>query len=102
MRKSLEGRDLIIGVDRLDYTKGLPNKFEAHGRLLARFPQHRGRVTFLQIASRSRTEMEQYRALKRELDGLVGRINGTYAEVPWVPLGDITRPMPRTALGGGC
>jgi len=100
MRKSLEGRDLIIGVDRLDYTKGLPNKFEAYGRLLARFPQHRGRVTFLQIASRSRAEMEQYRALKRELDGLVGRINGTYAEFHWVPLRYITRPMPRTALAG--
>ena len=97
---SLPGRALILGVDRLDYSKGLPHRFRGFDQLLRRFPGHRGRVTFLQVAPVSRGEVAQYRALRRELDELAGRINGQHAEVDWVPLRWITRTVPRTTLAG--
>ena len=97
---SLGRRNLVFGVDRLDYTKGLPQRFMGYGQLLARFPVHRGRTTYLQIAPLSRTEVSEYRDLKRELDELAGRINGQYAELDWVPLRWITRPFSRLTLAG--
>lgn len=99
-RESLVGRKLIFGVDRLDYTKGLPNRLAAYAELLKRFPQHRGKMTFLQAAPISRGEVAQYRQLRRELDEMVGRINGEYAEVDWVPLRWTTRPIQRRTLAG--
>jgi trehalose 6-phosphate synthase len=87
-------------VDRLDYTKGLPQRLEGYADLLARFPQHRGKVTFLQAAPISRGEVKHYRLLRRELDETVGRINGEYAEVDWVPLRWTTRPIQRRVLAG--
>ena len=97
---SLGNRALVFGVDRLDYTKGLPQRFLGYGKLLERFPAHRGRTTYLQIAPLSRTEVAEYRDLKRELDELAGRINGQFAELDWVPLRWITRSFSRSALSG--
>ncbi|MCQ8241696.1 alpha,alpha-trehalose-phosphate synthase (UDP-forming) [Rhizosaccharibacter radicis] len=91
-------RPLIIGVDRLDYSKGLPERFHGFDRLLRRFPQHRGKVSFLQVAPVSRGEVQQYRRLRRELDELAGRINGDWAEMDWTPLRYITRAVPRKVL----
>ncbi len=68
LRESLSGRALILGVDRLDYSKGIPQRFLGFDRLLKRFPEHRNRVTFLQIAPVSRGDVAQYRTLRRELD----------------------------------
>ncbi len=99
-QESLSGRRLIFGVDRLDYTKGLPQRLEGYADLLARFPQHRGKITFLQAAPISRGEVKHYRLLRRELDETVGRINGEYAEVDWVPLRWTTRPIQRSVLAG--
>jgi trehalose 6-phosphate synthase len=99
-RDSLVGRRLIFGVDRLDYSKGLPQRLAGYADLLKRFPQHRGRVTFLQCAPVSRGDVRQYRLLRRELDELVGRINGEFAEVDWVPLRWTTRPIARGVLAG--
>jgi trehalose 6-phosphate synthase len=99
-QESLSGRRLIFGVDRLDYTKGLPQRLEGYADLLKRFPQHRGKVTFLQAAPISRGEVKHYRLLRRELDETVGRINGEYAEVDWVPLRWTTRPIQRRVLAG--
>ena len=98
--ESLMGRKLILGVDRLDYTKGLPQRLEGYGDLLARFPEHRAKVTFLQAAPLSRSDVKHYKLLRRQLDELVGRINGEYADVDWVPLRWTTRPIQRSVLAG--
>ena len=100
LRASLAGRALAIGIDRLDYTKGLPQRIAGFGQLLRRFPRHRAKVTFLQVAPVSRGDVAQYRALRRELDEMVGRINGQYAEPDWGPIRYITRAVARPTLAG--
>ena len=97
---SLSGRALAIGVDRMDYSKGLPQRFEAYGRLLERHPEHRRKIHFLQICPRSREEVDEYRKLRAELDRLTGRINGRFSEFDWTPLRYSTRPAPRATLAG--
>lgn len=96
--QSLAGRPLGISVDRLDYAKGLPNRIQAIEELFARHPEHRKRVTFLQIAAPSREELADYRSLRRELDRAVGDINGRYSEADWTPIRYITRSVRRTTL----
>ena len=98
--QSLGGRSLILGVDRLDYSKGLPQRFAGFANLLKSFPEHRTHVTMLQVTPVSRGDVAQYRALRRELDGLSGRINGEHAEFDWVPLRYLTRTVPRNTLAG--
>jgi trehalose 6-phosphate synthase len=100
LEESLSGRALILGVDRLDYTKGLPERFRGFAQLLRRYPEHRGQVTFLQIAPVSRDDVAQYRALKRELDALVGRINGEFAEFDYAPLRYLNTAIQRETLAG--
>lgn len=100
LRASLVDRALAIGIDRLDYTKGLPQRIAGFGKLLERFPRRRGKVTFLQVAPVSRGDVAQYRALRRELDEMVGRINGQYAEPDWAPIRYITRAVPRPTVAG--
>ena len=100
MDESLGERALILGVDRLDYTKGLPERFRGYAKLLSDFPEHRNRVTFLQVAPVSRGDVAQYRTLRRELDGLAGRINGEHAEFDWVPLRYLTTSIDRETLAG--
>ena len=100
LRSSLGERALILGVDRLDYSKGIPHRFRGFAQLLKRFPEHRNRVTLLQVAPVSRGDVAQYRALRRELDELVGRINGEHAEFDWVPLRYLTQTVPRATLAG--
>jgi trehalose 6-phosphate synthase len=100
LEASLAGRTLILGVDRLDYSKGLPQRFLGFANLLKQFPEHRGKVTFLQIAPVSRGDVAQYRTLRRELDGLAGRINGEHAEFDWAPLRYLTRAVARNTLAG--
>ncbi len=97
---SLLGRSLAIGVDRMDYSKGLPNRFEAYGRLLEKHPEHRRKIHFMQICPRSREEVDEYRKLHSELDRLTGRINGRYSEFDWTPLRYSTRAAPRATLAG--
>jgi trehalose 6-phosphate synthase len=100
LHESLAGRDLIIGVDRLDYSKGLPNRLAAFGQMLERHPETRNRLTLLQIAPRSRGDVAQYRTLRRTLDSLAGRINAKYAEVDWVPLRYLNKSVGRPVLAG--
>jgi trehalose 6-phosphate synthase len=97
---SLAGRALAIGVDRMDYSKGLPHRFEAYARLLEKHPEHRRKVHFLQICPRSREEVDEYRRLRAELDRLTGRINGRFSEFDWTPLRYSTRAAPRPTLAG--
>jgi trehalose 6-phosphate synthase len=97
---SLGPRVLAIGVDRMDYSKGLPHRFEAYARLLERYTEHRRKVHFLQVCPRSREEVDEYRRLRAELDRLTGRINGRFSEFDWTPLRYSTRPAPRSTLAG--
>jgi trehalose 6-phosphate synthase len=97
---SLGQRSLAIGVDRMDYSKGLPHRFEAYARLLEGHPEHHRKVHFLQVCPRSREEVDEYRRLRAELDRLTGRINGRFSEFDWTPLRYSTRPAPRSTLAG--
>lgn len=77
---------VILGVDRLDYTKGLVNRLKAFEVLLERHPEHIGCVSFLQISVPSRTDVLEYQQLKEEMDQLVGRINGRFSTAIWSPI----------------
>jgi trehalose 6-phosphate synthase len=98
LRVSLRGRPLILGVDRLDYSKGLHQRFAAFERFLAQHPDHHGAVVFMQIAPPSRGDIETYREIRRELEAEAGRINGRFAEVDWMPLRYLNRGFARNAL----
>lgn len=100
LNESLGDRALVLGVDRLDYSKGLPQRFDAFGRLLYSFPQHLRKVAFLQIAARSRQEVGSYQTLRRELDRRAGDINGEFSDFDWVPLRYMTHPVKRNAIAG--
>jgi trehalose 6-phosphate synthase len=100
LHASLGNRKLVLGVDRLDYSKGLPQRFDAYGRLLYAYPQHRRAVNYLQIAARSRQEVGSYQSLRRELDRRAGDINGEFSDFDWVPLRYMTHPVNRNALAG--
>jgi trehalose 6-phosphate synthase len=92
--------DIIIGVDRLDYSKGLTLKLEAFERFLVANPQCRGKVTYMQITPKSRSDVPEYADMERAIDALAGRINGTYGDVSWTPMRYTNRPYSRTALAG--
>ena len=96
----LGGRSLILGVDRMDYSKGIPERFEATGRLLDHYPELHGKIAYTQIAPPSRTKVEEYADLRTELDGLAGRINGDYGDLDWIPIRYLARSYPREALAG--
>jgi trehalose 6-phosphate synthase len=89
---------LVLSVDRLDYSKGLPRRFMAFERFLAEFPAHHGLVTFMQIAPPSRSDIETYQEIRRQLEGEAGRINGRFAEVDWVPLRYLNKSFERNVL----
>lgn len=86
LRGNAGERKLIVGVDRLDYTKGLPERLRAYERALARHPQLREQVTFVQVVVPSRESVPAYAALKGEIDRLVGRIAGGLATTSWEPI----------------
>jgi trehalose 6-phosphate synthase len=100
LRDSIGDRSLIIGVDRLDYSKGLPARFAAYAHLLEHFRQTRGRVTFLQIAPPSRSDVPEYREIRRTLEGAAGNINGRHAEFDWTPLRYLNKSFPHHVLTG--
>ncbi len=94
------GKKLIVGVDRLDYTKGIPQKLLGFEELLRRHPQYRDKVVLVQVAAPSRTGVEEYQQLKREVDELVGRINGQYSTPSYTPVVYINQPVQRSRLAG--
>jgi trehalose 6-phosphate synthase len=89
----------IVGVDRLDYTKGLPQKFKAFGRLLDKYPQYQRQVVLTQIAPPTRESVEGYSDIRHELESLAGSINGRLGDIDWVPIHYIYRSTPRRTLG---
>lgn len=96
--QSLSGRRLVVGVDRLDYSKGILHRINAFDRFLEMNPDWCSRVTFLQITPRSRADILEYAAIEDEVTGLVGRINGRYGEASWTPIRYVNRFYSRTAL----
>jgi trehalose 6-phosphate synthase len=97
---SLAGRAMIIGVDRLDYSKGLANRLSAFERFLQTQPDWRGKVTYLQIAPKSRTEIPEYADIGQEIGSAAGRINGTYGEADWTPIRYVNRAYSHSTLAG--
>jgi alpha,alpha-trehalose-phosphate synthase [UDP-forming] len=89
---------VILGVDRLDYTKGIFRRLEAVGRFIEKYPRFRGQFVFIQIAVPSRTRVEEYRLMKQRIDEAVGRINGRFSEHTWIPIRYLYRSFPLEKL----
>jgi trehalose 6-phosphate synthase len=98
--ESLGGKALVIGVDRLDYSKGLVQRMEAFERFYELHAEWRAKVTYLQIAPPSRSEIPEYSDLEQAVGAAAGRINGKYGEVAWTPIRYLNRTYSRSALAG--
>lgn len=90
-------KEFIIGVDRLDYSKGLPNRFRAFSKYLETRPQDR-KPCLVQIAPPTRQQVRAYQDITRELEEIAGHVNGTFAELDWTPVRYIHRSVPRARL----
>lgn len=97
-RREILGRRQVIGVDRLDYSKGLPDRLRAFARLLELYPEMRKSVALMQIATPTREEVEAYVEIRTELEALSGAINGRFADFNWTPVHYIHGTVPRDAL----
>jgi trehalose 6-phosphate synthase/phosphatase len=93
-------RQLILGLDRLDYTKGIPERFLAFELALEKYPELRRQVSLIQVVVPSRTLVPEYQNLKEILDGLAGRINSRFSEQGWVPIHYFFRSLDRVQLLG--
>lgn len=98
LRNRLGFRTIILSFDRLDYTKGIVERLEAFDLFLERYPQYRDNVTMVIGAVPSRTRMESIVTLKRRVDEMVGRINGKYGSVSWMPVWYLYRSLPFNML----
>ena len=98
--QSLGNRALVIGVDRLDYSKGLIQRMEAFERFYALHPEWQNKVTYLQISPKSRSEIPEYSDLEQAVGAAAGRINGKYGEVAWTPIRYLNRTYSRASLAG--
>jgi trehalose 6-phosphate synthase len=97
---SLSGRAMIIGVDRLDYSKGITHRMDAFERFLIANPDWRNKVTYLQITPKSRTDIPEYTEMERVVGETAGRINGAFGEASWTPIRYVNRAHSRSALAG--
>lgn len=86
LRGKSAGEKIVLGVDRLDYTKGIPRRLLAFERVLERHPELRGKLRLIQVAVPSRTQIPAYEEFRRRVDEMVGRINGLYGTVDGVPI----------------
>ncbi len=100
MVAGLLGRRLMIGVDRLDYSKGLVERFKAYEKFLETHPENQNRVSFLQIAPLSRTDVRAYSEIRRDLEQTTGRTNGRFADTDWTPIRYLNRNFPHDVLMG--
>ena len=100
MKKEYSRRRLLLGVERLDYSKGLPQRLKTFRQLLQKYPENLGSATLIQIASPSREALDSYAGLRQELESLCGSINGDYGELDWMPVRYIHRNVARKRLPG--
>jgi trehalose 6-phosphate synthase/phosphatase len=98
LKRRFDGHKVLLGVDRLDYTKGIPERLRAYRRLLNNMPDLRERVVLLQVAVPSRARISGYERLRREVNELVGEINGHLGTPTWTPVIYIRRGIPRSQL----
>jgi trehalose 6-phosphate synthase len=98
IRRSLKSEIIALSVERLDYTKGILERVLAVERLLEMYPDLRGRFSLIQIAAPSRTKVPEYHKLKRLVDETIGRINGRFADLDWVPIVYFYKGVPRPEL----
>ena len=98
MAAGLLGRKLMIGVDRLDYSKGLVERFRAYERFLETHPGNQNHITFLQIAPLSRSDVRAYSEIQRELEQAAGRTNGRFADTDWTPIRYLNKNFPHDVL----
>lgn len=97
---SLSGRRLMIGVDRLDYSKGLTERFRAFERMLERHSSFRSAVVLLQVAQPSRGDVPEYQTMRKALDGVAGEINGRFADYDWAPIRYLNKGFARSTILG--
>ncbi|MCJ2164346.1 MULTISPECIES: trehalose-6-phosphate synthase [unclassified Pseudodesulfovibrio] len=98
LKEALHHRKIILGVDRLDYTKGIPERIRSIQTLLRSYPDLQGHVVFIQIAVPSREEVDEYKELRTEIEQLVGRVNGEFSYPGWVPVQYLYRSLPHDKL----
>ena len=98
--EKFKAKRLMLGVDRLDYTKGIPERFLAFERALEKYPELKGELTLVQVLIPSRTPVPEYIQLKEQLDTLVGRINGRFSSPGWIPIHYMFRTLERDKLIG--
>ena len=94
-----EGK-LMLGVDRLDYSKGLLKRFEAYENFLKAYPKNQGKTTLMQIAPTSRGDVNEYKEIRQNLERKAGSINGTFADFDWNPVRYLNRGFSRKILAG--
>jgi trehalose 6-phosphate synthase len=99
-RDSLGKSDLIIGVDRLDYSKGILERIESFSRFFAMSPASKGHLTYLQVSPKSRSEVPEYADMQRQVAELAGQVNGTLGDVDWTPIRYVNRTISQGALAG--
>ncbi len=98
IKKRVGGRKIIISIDRLDYTKGIPQRLEAFDYFLEQYPQYREKVTLILVAVPSRTGVDHYAQLKKKVDELISRINGKFGTIGWIPIWYLYRFLPFKSL----
>jgi alpha,alpha-trehalose-phosphate synthase [UDP-forming] len=98
LRDTMPDQRIVLGVDRLDYSKGIPEKLKAFRNALERFDELHGRITLIQVAVPSRKDIPEYKALRDEIEGLVSEINGIFTQPGWIPVHYMFRSMERTEL----
>ena len=98
LKSELKGVKNIFSVERLDYSKGLPERFLAYEALLEKYPQHHGKIRYTQIAPTSRGEVQAYQDIRHQLETASGRINGQYGQLGWTPLYYLNQHFERKLL----
>jgi trehalose 6-phosphate synthase len=98
LKNELKNVKNIFSVERLDYSKGLPERFLAYETLLEKYPQHHGKIRYTQIAPTSRGEVQAYQDIRHQLETEAGRINGKYGQLGWTPLYYLNQHFDRKVL----
>jgi trehalose 6-phosphate synthase len=97
--RSVQG-EIMVGVDRLDYSKGIDHRFDAYAHLLKTHPERRGLITYLQITPKSRSDVRNYAQIERQLEAKAGHIDGEFGDALWTPIRYVNRSHTRNELAG--